>query len=344
MKYPLLKLFLLIAIFSIQLQARIWRVDVATSHNPDFTNLQAAHDGASAGDTLYLAGSGADMGDLILTKQLIIIGNGFFLSENPSTQANEFQSRANNITFDPGSEGSKITGISLIGQISVNTDQVTLSKIFTNQDRSSSTITAIISINASNTILEKSFLVNTFTGTSATRRVVGVFSGGNNVLSSNYLSGATPIRALSGGTLIINNVINCIYNYSVVQGSGNIIKNNIHLGLGSIDIPNNTVLNNISDNGLFGTDNNNQNVDISTVFVGYPDQNTYSTDGRWQLAPSSPAIGTGQNGVDCGMFGGSDPYVLSGIPDIPSIYSFSASDSTGGSTTLEVNIQGKVNR
>jgi hypothetical protein len=45
-----------------------------------------------------------------------------------------------------------------------------------------------------------------------------------------------------------------------------------------------------------------------------------STDGQWQLKANSPALGAGENGVDCGMFGGSTPYILSGMPNIPAIY------------------------
>ena len=45
-------------------------------------------------------------------------------------------------------------------------------------------------------------------------------------------------------------------------------------------------------------------------------------DSLLQLAPNSPAIGAGFNGVDIGMFDGPEPYVLSGIPPFPWIYEF----------------------
>ena len=62
----------------------------------------------------------------------------------------------------------------------------------------------------------------------------------------------------------------------------------------------------------------------STVFVGYYAQGTYSNDGRYALKPGSPAIGAGAGGIDCGMFGGTNPYKLSGMPRIPAFYKLTA--------------------
>ena len=73
---------------------------------------------------------------------------------------------------------------------------------------------------------------------------------------------------------------------------------------------------------------------MNTVFAG-----TGSTDGQWQLASGSPAIGTGTNGTDIGMFGGDDPYVLSGLPQIPAIYKFLGSSVGSQSIDVEVKIK-----
>ena len=69
--------------------------------------------------------------------------------------------------------------------------------------------------------------------------------------------------------------------------------------------------------------NGNQlNVNMNDVFVCYTNCAAFSADGRYQLKALSPAIGAGSNGEDCGMFGGTDPYVLSGMPPVPAIYYF----------------------
>ena len=83
-----------------------------------------------------------------------------------------------------------------------------------------------------------------------------------------------------------------------------------------------------------GTENGNQaNVDMIAVFVP-----SGTTDGQWQLRNGSPAIGAGLGGVDCGMFGGTDPYVLSGIPDIPMITSLYVPSRANPTDGLDVKI------
>jgi hypothetical protein len=69
--------------------------------------------------------------------------------------------------------------------------------------------------------------------------------------------------------------------------------------------------------------------------------NTGSNDGIFQLKAGSPAIGAGVGGVDMGLFGGSDPYVLSGLPAIPAIWFISAPSSGSGASGLQVQIKAK---
>ncbi len=73
---------------------------------------------------------------------------------------------------------------------------------------------------------------------------------------------------------------------------------------------------------------------MTTVFI-----TGGSTDGKYQLKEGSPAKGGGLNGVDCGVFGGSTPYVLSGIPPGPSIYEASAPASAPKGAGLSVTLK-----
>ena len=96
-------------------------------------------------------------------------------------------------------------------------------------------------------------------------------------------------------------------------------------------------LNNVSfDSTAFGTTNGNKVVPMSDVFVG-----TGSTDGKWQLKPNSPAKGTASDGGDPGMFGGSEPYVLSGMTEIPAIYYFQAPTEGNIQNNLPIHIKVK---
>jgi hypothetical protein len=97
--------------------------------------------------------------------------------------------------------------------------------------------------------------------------------------------------------------------------------------------------------GPLSTNGNNLvGVNSSTVI-----QESGSIDGYFQLAAGSPAIGGGVDigGVkpDCGPFGGPDPYVLSGIPNIPTIYSLefpngNSVSSGAGSILVDFNTRG----
>jgi hypothetical protein len=98
--------------------------------------------------------------------------------------------------------------------------------------------------------------------------------------------------------------------------------NNILTG-GSCTLTTTMTANNLCSGTQLPAGNNNQlNVSMSDVFVCWSSCTGYSSDGRYQLKAGSPAIGAGSNGEDCGMFGGNDPYVLSGLPAIPAIYYF----------------------
>ena len=110
--------------------------------------------------------------------------------------------------------------------------------------------------------------------------------------------------------------------------------------------------NNVSVSNQFGTANGNvANVDINTLFVDYNGNLGYSNDSRWQLTPysvilgaPSPAIGAADDGGDCGIFGGAEPYVLSGLPAVPAIFEFDSHLTGTSSGGLNVNVKVKSHK
>ena len=174
---------------------------------------------------------------------------------------------------------------------------------------------------------------NHIEGASTSNSAFTITNGGTNtIISNNFISApATAIRSSSLASAIVRN--------NVIKGDVTIFnsefKNNT-LTSGTYTATSSVTTNNIGDATQFGTaDGNQENVTMTTVFDG-----TGSTDGQWQLAVSSPAIGAGIGGIDVGMYGGTDPYVLSGIPHIPNIYQFDG--PTTGSTTAGLPITLKV--
>src|SRR5690554_3302449 len=124
MKNNLLPVLLLL-IFSSS-HAANWRVNNSPGIDADFTTLQAAHDAASEGDSIYVEGSLTNYdnnGTVNISKQIVIIGPGYFLGQNPFTQAIKTTANFNVIIFATGAEGSSIMGL-VVSRIDVNIPDV----------------------------------------------------------------------------------------------------------------------------------------------------------------------------------------------------------------------------
>jgi hypothetical protein len=331
-------------VFHFTASAKIWRVNNNVGVNADFTTLQAAHNGASAGDTLYLESSPTSYGGLNATKKLIIIGTGYFLDQNLNLQATAMPSRADAITLNVGAAGSVIAGLTFNG--------------------------SAINIYADNVIVQRNYF-GTFSGSNFdwTTGTINIYSSASNIYITQNFAVIIYNNSVSTGLLITGNYIS----YGLAYGEGTssfclqlhtssvaIIQNNI-FRRGTLDVNNSNISNNIMYNGFFsGTGNllsnniannsqfgtasgNQENVNMSSVF-----ELTGTYDARWKLKAGSPALGAGygstpQNPVDCGMFGGSTPYVLSGIPAIPSIYYFANQPVGSNSDPIDVQIKVKSN-
>ena len=146
----------------------------------------------------------------------------------------------------------------------------------------------------------------------------------NCFIASLYLANGSGITQTGQFT---SNTINSYYNQEFGNGSF-VVKNNIFLNYHGLDA--NCVYQNNLFNTSYAVPVGTGNIGVtgtlmgSTVFVGYSTQGTYSNDGRYALKPGSPAIGAGAGGIDCGMFGGTNPYKLSGMPRIPAFYKLTA--------------------
>lgn len=133
----------IVAIFlALNVNAKVWRVSNRVINgltvNADYTTLQAAIDGASSGDTLYMMGSPSSYGSGSFSKKLVVIGPGYWHEHNDSTQAVQNYARVTNLSFNEGSQGSVVSGLYIhYGNYSnsngwkmvyVNADSITLLK------------------------------------------------------------------------------------------------------------------------------------------------------------------------------------------------------------------------
>lgn len=306
----------LLLCFGTTASAKVWRVNNNTGVGADFAQFWTAVASTSvlAGDTIYLEGSPIAYTNAVLDKRLVIIGPGYLLSgtgANTGLQANPYDARFGVLYIDSAASGSTLFGISTYIQIDSRTDDLKFI-------RSSIYIDPwIISANstANNWVINKCILGGVINYSMENLQITNCLV----YYSTLTLQGAR-------NTLLRNNVF-----ATGVATTNAYVANNIFLAGHSLT--GSVIKYNLSiQNDLPAGFNNQVNIPSSSIFVG-----TGSTDGAYQLRAGSPAIGAGEplNGItpDAGVFGTADPYRLSGIPPIPTIYSLSVPASIPATAT-----------
>lgn len=318
-------------LFTLFTQAQTYTVDNKPNATANFSNLQTAIETVPAGSTLLVQGSTTSYGTLTIEKRITIKGTGYFLSENPFTQAEFSSSKVGNIAFNEGANGAIITGLDLDNNNGINlgnTSNITISNNRIGFIRGLVTTTSCLVINnfiyyrfSYYSNLGGSYSVYIGSGTTIVGNYINGFVGGDNIEVKNNICSISSDAYDLEGSAVFNNVLMKI-RYSNSSQYENTIYNNIYISSGSFD--------------------NNITVEtLEELFIDTTDSR-YSSDGKYILKTGSVAIDAGVNGVDCGIFGGG--YKLSGLPDIPNIYEFNV-PTTGytNSSGLQINIKVKSN-
>jgi len=307
--------------FNLALSAKVIRVNPTPNSGAQYSTLQAAHDATSTlnGDTLYLEGSTYGAGGLSLSKKLTIIGNGYFLGENPQTQFNLSPSNINGGVYCyTGSEGSSFTGCSFTTGVYIYTNNLNFSRnhFYTGN------YGIYPQANCSDIVIHSNY----FNGSYA---IYFPYNHSNILAVNNFFAGYVSTSSNFSG-IFANN----IFAYPATIYNSTLVNN---IALHSMSMTNCLYTYNIGNSTQFGNQNGNQqNVAQTSLFVGASGN---STDGQWKLKTGSPAIGAGEGGTDIGIYGGEMPYTLSGMPPIPAIYSLDSQSLP--TNTLNVTIKAK---
>jgi hypothetical protein len=294
---------LCLAMSFLSVSAKVWTVNNKETNNADFDKIQSAinSNAVAEGDTLYIEGSPLRYDNFATNKRIVIIGPGYLLNQNQNS-ANVDQVFIDVAEFKAGSEGSVIMGVTFITYSGSG-----------------------IVVGADNVLIERCYI-----------RGEIVLHGGvrGTIIKNNYVGSID--EAYSGDTFSNITVLNNIIVYNIENNSGSafaVFDNNILLGnyikLTTQNFRNNIITdgkqtfnivctnktNNIAANSLFFNDPKNYDIkNTSDLFVGGD-----SPDGKYLLSANSYAKGKGHDGKDCGIFGGENPYVLSGLPTTPVI-------------------------
>lgn len=347
-----------------QAEAKIWRLNNNNGGtiNPaivaDFTGtLQAAHDNANVlpGDTLHVEQSSVSYGPLAMTKRLVIIGAGYFLAENAKTQVNtSYGSQMTNLTMSgTACAGSVVSGMQIGGSVILGSSRLTLVNNLisipnwsTGIAIGSGSAASIDSVTIRSNYIAGPGSGNFIVGTSGTSGQVTRLSISNNFLSYPYGNYAITLGGNASG-IIKNNVFSCVYALNV---SNMYVVNNIHATTSNSAY--NTFQNSVIEYNLgyrneqFNTPtgaNNTINTASNPLTNNFLFQTTGSTDEKLKLQPSSPAKGAGKSGEDMGIFGGTLPYTLSGLPAVPSVYAITIAPIAAGASSMSVTVSAKSN-
>ncbi|MBO9657839.1 MAG: hypothetical protein J7527_03360 [Chitinophagaceae bacterium] len=331
MKKNLHKLLLTMAAIGAMgsVDAKVWRVNNATGVAADFVQLSAAiaNPAVLAGDTIHVEGSSTAYNRAELKKRLVIIGPGYHLSgtgSNAGLQYHDQIAYINGLVLDSLGSGSVVMGLSGYMYLQTGADNYTITrnnidiyteiagqkasniKIVRNQIDVRLSAVAFEDLEFTNNIVNNNCLLSSLSNTNVLFR--------NNTISS---ATANVTNAYISNNIFLStvNFVNCTIKYNIATGL----------------------------NTLPAGDNNQNNRPTAALIL-----NTGSNDGKFQLAPGSPAIAAGEpiNGItpDCGAFGTADPYRLSGIAPVPTIYSLTVPASVPSSaTTMTVTISTRSN-
>jgi hypothetical protein len=331
---------------SLPCKATVLRVN----NNPNYTqgcsfcynNLQTAINSAANNDTIHLEASGTNYGNITIDKPLTIIGTGYFLSQNLSLQKNQNASQVLDLIFSPLASGSRISGVSIMEHINIgNASNATYSNITISNCYISQYISFLGANNVYNNIHIKKNYFDNNNGNNIT--TISTQTGNNLVVANNnFLSSVTILQGFTG--IVSNNVFNATLTNRIVTFYGGIdFFNNI---LQNQDVVSNNnsatnTYNNVFYNQPAWLSGGNNYFSINMAFVF---GTSSSTDGN--LAPLVTCINCatgGYNGEQIGVFGGADPYKLSGIPNIPTIYQLQSPLNVIQGTPTNVNISTRSN-
>jgi hypothetical protein len=279
----------------------------------EYATIQLAYNAASTGDTILISPSEGEYTGMTITKQIHIVGNGW---TRPS--ASVPNTKTSGFIFNPGAQGSSITGLEVNGLFDILTSNITIKR---NKCQS-----IYVRANCTDVVIMQNII-------QSSRSIGGLWYGSsmislwentevfisNNIIINTYYGSASVngIYNLYPGSLIVCNNIIKVEDYSInfSMSEGNYTTHSIY---------NNIVLegeisavigsyNNIGNSTQFpATDGNQQNVVMSDVFED-PDNNDF------HLKVGSPAIGAGFEGADCGIYGGTLGFVDNGRSWLPII-------------------------
>ncbi|NQX91380.1 MAG: hypothetical protein HRT74_04460 [Flavobacteriales bacterium] len=298
--------------FSFIGSSAIINVNNSTPSPGEFDNMADAIAAASPGDTIYVAPTSVNYGDVDVDKQLSIIGPGYNVNAGVLGNAANFQiitltsadcsgSIIEGVRFDRFYLGGSLGDVSNV-QIKIN---IVDEYLWPNSsDLEFSLIEGNVFLSGNQNLFTSDFnnctlRNNIFNGS------VNSFESGE--ISNNLFLGATGSQAI----FLPGNVTNSVVSNNILIGRNpaNAPINNVFNGNCSFEAGNT----NPFPNGTNLIETDPEFIDATLGFFDFAFDYT--------LSASSPLLDAGTDGVEVGIYGGDGVYRLDGEPSIPIIRS-----------------------
>lgn len=316
-------------------------------------------------DTILIESSDIiyDSGGVTINKQVRIYGTGFYLDDNPCTQADKRAATFNTITFGSGSEGS------LLGGVIANTVRIEVSQIRLMRCNIENWLGLGTDGNITNCMVYQCFIEG------ENDSLVSIVNCTNFVFRNNLINQIDTtisnhiLKVHEGSGIILNNIFKGGNKFEVdnIVLKNTTVQNNQfgrYASFNTTSSSNVTAHNCISEDDFladYGGTTNNHTMEIFTVegysidslnchsvMLGVSRDAIYQINSAWTNTSHpfnpNPAYFGGADGLHIGLAGGSDPYVLSGMPPIPSVAEYSGSASGTPSSGSSAAIKGKSRR
>lgn len=320
-KFFMMAVVVCASLLSTAAQAKTWRINNDPAAKADFLSINDAMASVDvyAGDVLYLD-PGCRLPSQSITKGVTIIGTGYNLTESEEAMVAGITINANDI---------KLTGINVSGSISWSNGRsnITIERCKAQGISLYNTcngvkvigcyITGTVYGRNNSLVIRNSIILSQVYGikNGIICNNVIVYNSGTFTNNSSYY----PMNSITNSTITNNIIINPTTHTTTTD---NVVTNWSHQTIYNTAVTDyNTITNNV-----LSTDAAHAYADFPTnKFIGAKVEDIFVNEGnqeeKYKLKEGSAAIGYGQNGVDCGAFGGLYPYVLCGRPQfVPYIY------------------------
>ena len=306
MKTQALRLIFLVVLLPIfaSVSARSWHINNQSGISADFVDINAAMSSENVvdGDTLYL-GAGCVIGSQTLSKRVTLIGTGWRYNDSPVNPAKI------NGDITVTAAGARLLGVYVVGACYIKSSNIVVERCYVGSEIRSHSHNLnnvkvlscwtpyICSTNFSSSGWE--IKNNIVKGGSTEAPVAGFY---NAVIENNVIINTASSRSILyeiGYCTIRNNIMLCGYSSSYTSNCDNsFIQGNVLSASPEYEnlYPGNVLINSTDESLLFNC-------------TGTVESGEYYT-----LKEGSPALGAGEGGADCGVYGGVYRFVPYGRP------------------------------